>query len=196
VQFFELAGSSKTRKADIEWESGDAPEFAEQDEDEDAMPGFHEHDENDVGIDQASAEIDGDSDHDAATFLVPMSGEGLISPPRRPPHSAPVRAPLGASSSALTGPHTSTKPRSTNQTRTLPFPPDGTESNTCPICDKVMKLDNQAFNAHVDFCLSRETIREAQSQATTRVKRKSDTATHDSTGRTLNRSPLQKRKKY
>jgi len=52
-------------------EPGVVPEFAEQDEDEDAMPGFHEHDENDVGIDRASAEIDSDDDTNA--FLIPMS---------------------------------------------------------------------------------------------------------------------------
>jgi DNA polymerase kappa len=159
------------------------------------MPGFHEHDENDVHIDQVASEIDDTGENDAA-FLVPLAKDGAGGLPRkRPPHSAPVPFLLKnetlsddgeASSSTLAARHTSAKPRSTNQAirtsttsrdmQNVGKPPPLAETNTCPICEKTMKLDNQAFNAHVDFCLSRETIREAQAQATTPVKRKSGMA--------------------
>jgi DNA polymerase kappa len=35
----------------------------------------------------------------------------------------------------------------------------------CPVCSKSLVLDNQEFNTHVDFCLSREAIKEAQLEA-------------------------------
>ena len=40
-----------------------------------------------------------------------------------------------------------------------------TEMLECPICGKRMKTDNQGLNAHIDFCLSRDAILNAQVQA-------------------------------
>jgi len=34
-------------------------------------------------------------------------------------------------------------------------------SQMCPICSRLLMTDNQGLNAHVDFCLSRNAIREA-----------------------------------
>src|ERR1700722_16157577 len=39
------------------------------------------------------------------------------------------------------------------------------DTHTFPICGKVIETDNQGLNAHVDFCLSRGAIREAQAKA-------------------------------
>ena len=175
------------------------------------MPGFHEHDENDVHIDQAASEIDDTGENDAA-FLVPLAKDGASGLPRkRPPHSAPLKNEMlsndgEASSSTLAARHTSAKPHSSNQAirtstssrdrQNVGKPPPLAETNTCPICEKTMKLDNQAFNAHVDFCLSRETIREAQAQATTQVKRKSGMAPdRERAQRSLNRDGPIKRQK-
>lgn len=39
------------------------------------------------------------------------------------------------------------------------------ELQTCPICDKTMETDNRGLNAHIDFCLSKGAIMEAQTSA-------------------------------
>jgi hypothetical protein len=36
-----------------------------------------------------------------------------------------------------------------------------TEKNACPLCFKMIAGDNAALNAHIDWCLSREVIKEA-----------------------------------
>jgi DNA polymerase kappa len=38
------------------------------------------------------------------------------------------------------------------------------EMDPCPICGKFLKTDNTGLNAHIDFCLSRKAIREAQTE--------------------------------
>lgn len=35
----------------------------------------------------------------------------------------------------------------------------------CPVCSRTLVVDNQGLNEHIDFCLSREAIREATSAA-------------------------------
>ena len=32
----------------------------------------------------------------------------------------------------------------------------------CPICLKILETDNQGLNEHIDFCLSKQAIKEAQ----------------------------------
>ena len=32
----------------------------------------------------------------------------------------------------------------------------------CPICGKMLETDNQGLNEHIDFCLSKQAIKEAQ----------------------------------
>lgn len=44
------------------------------------------------------------------------------------------------------------------------------ELHTCPICSKQLKTDNQGLNAHIDFCLSKGAILEAQAEASTPKK--------------------------
>jgi len=41
---------------------------------------------------------------------------------------------------------------------------DKTEQH-CPVCSRTLVTDNQGLNEHIDFCLSREAIREARSSA-------------------------------
>ena len=33
----------------------------------------------------------------------------------------------------------------------------------CPVCSRTLVTDNQGLNEHIDFCLSRDAIREARS---------------------------------
>ena len=35
----------------------------------------------------------------------------------------------------------------------------------CPVCSRTLVTDNQGLNEHIDFCLSRDAIREARSSA-------------------------------
>ena len=41
---------------------------------------------------------------------------------------------------------------------------DKTEQH-CPVCSRTLVTDNQGLNEHIDFCLSRDAIREARSSA-------------------------------
>lgn len=44
---------------------------------------------------------------------------------------------------------------------------DKTEQH-CPVCSRTLVTDNRGLNEHIDFCLSRDAIREARSSAGTR----------------------------
>jgi len=44
------------------------------------------------------------------------------------------------------------------------------ETHNCPVCGKKVATANEVFNAHLDSCLSREAIRQAQAQASTSPK--------------------------
>ncbi|PCH43374.1 IMS-domain-containing protein [Wolfiporia cocos MD-104 SS10] len=46
------------------------------------------------------------------------------------------------------------------------------EEHTCPICGRSMCTDNQGLNAHIDFCLSKSAIREAQAAASIDIGQK------------------------
>jgi DNA polymerase kappa len=178
------------------------------DEYEDAMPGYHEYDENDADIHQAAIEPE-NIDEIAMLQLESRSKETTSAGPSRarPPVSAPGRTLLqrvktstpNVPASTLADSLTSTKPHSTGHaslssaplftptSRISQRPPKrvnedsdsqhgSSETSTCPVCGKALKIDNQGFNAHVDFCLSRGAIWEAQAQAGSPVKRNSGTA--------------------
>ena len=131
---------------------------------DDAMPGFHENEEADYGMG------DGDQEDDVIEILDVREGraeaQSPVKPARRPPHST-INA--EASSSKLPPP---ARPRS--QSESAPKTPKPASSKTsaqvesqeCPICGKTLQTDNQGLNAHIDFCLSRGAIREAQVEAT------------------------------
>lgn len=94
----------------------------------------------------------------------------------RPPNSTPAptpsqfsmkprsstsssKPPVRASSTAPSA-SGSQRPRSPSPSGSLSTP--GAATQTCPICSKTMASDNDGLNAHIDFCLSKEAIREAQ----------------------------------
>lgn len=126
------------------------------------MPGFYENEEVEQSLD-----TDG-LDHST------RQGKHKGS---RPPTSAP-------SSSAARSPGTPTGPSSSRATSHPPIVATGSakrkrthspgsgEDNvmgadnvrgqTCPICSKVLETDNRGLNEHIDFCLSKGAIREAQ----------------------------------
>lgn len=185
-QFFEPISSSPNKKRKLQDEAEAEVSIAQADVDDttgehdEAMPGFYEHDEEDgeIGMDVVDDDIDGTDPSE------PIAGPSSLRP--RPPVSAP--APSSQDKNPLDS-NLHKKPRSTGSTRPPPPPPpptiassshlslepnkDGDEMRImleCPICGKGLDTDNQGLNSHVDFCLSRGAILEAQSKAKSPVK--------------------------
>ncbi|KAF8973061.1 hypothetical protein BDZ97DRAFT_1779128 [Flammula alnicola] len=146
---------------------------------EENMPGFHEHDEADCRWE------DDDPDNDEIIDITDLHeqiiAQAPVSGPRRPPHSTNN---AHASSSKLQTPtrprrnsevvHSQTRPEFESSKLPAKKP---TEMHQCPICGKTIQTDNQGLNAHVDFCLSRGAIMEAQVEASKATKQDQKTYT-------------------
>jgi len=126
----------------------------------DAMPGYYEHEET---MHRTGAEVESGDDQDEQFGTVQRKSKAGP----RPPVSADARLstpkprPLGRERSKS----------DVGQRQRTP-PPDvvrDERTQTCPICSRTLVTDNQGLNAHIDFCLSRGAIQEAQggSDATT-----------------------------
>lgn len=147
------------------------------------MPNFHEHNEDDDiheylnEADEVRQEEESERDEDAS-----------VGSKHRPPVSAPARTSL--ETAQLYRERNTVKPHSVSSAsnhrsgnrpsaagsaahdenvapnyRPTDSAADSATSQTCPICSKSMMVDNRGFNAHIDFCLSRSAIREAQGEA-------------------------------
>jgi len=82
----------------------------------------------------------------------------------RPPVSAPEPSRVNRRDSLF--PATTSKPISARQEgRTSSF-----QYQECPICKKKLETDNKGLNAHIDFCLSKNVIMEAQTAAQSNPK--------------------------
>jgi len=129
-------------------------DHSDQEEDAmaDSMPGYHEHDERDEQMGQEDEPIDLSED---------MIQEG-VEPRPRPPHSHAAE-----SSNPKAGP---SRPRrqSEGEASRKSGPSSAAKGNLqqleCPICGRTLETDNQGLNAHIDFCLSKSAIMEAQSE--------------------------------
>jgi len=136
----------------------------------DAMPGYYEHEEPIHNI-----LMDGESEDDQAEKLITQN---LPKERIRPPTSAIAQSssikledipseihhseprPLGRNRSK------SDVERRTNQPRYDISPERKAQmSQMCPICSRLLMADNQGLNAHIDFCLSRNAIREARDES-------------------------------
>ncbi|KIL62574.1 hypothetical protein M378DRAFT_12776 [Amanita muscaria Koide BX008] len=164
-----------------------------------SMPGYHENDERD--LDPSQHDQDEEVDYSKVVAESPAKAPEPhatdVSRPTklRPPVSAPARSThqttgqvtVGASSSLATrrgaqqqvikptsavGAASSSirpvskVPKSQNKPRLV-----GEEPLVCPICNKAIHTNNQGLNAHIDFCLSRVSIREAQAETIRPVKK-------------------------
>jgi DNA polymerase kappa len=151
------------------------------------MPGFYEHDEADEELGMVPDAAEGE---DYEPLETNIGDTAIVRMRPRPPVSAPARstssgrqqnAEASTSRSRTTG-----KPHSTSHIRE-PFlsrsrsaelnvePPSeteaiGTGTLQCPICTKTLETDNQGFNTHIDFCLSRGAIMAAQTKAKSPTK--------------------------
>ena len=170
LQFFEKANapSSPRKKPKLslehpydEDEEQDGPRLS-QDGFEDAMPGFYENEE-------AERPLDADDPEDSA----PREQRGASRPPKSAPSSSAARNPgsvAGPSSSRATshppnlasGSAKRKRPRSPDPGEDHVTGTDEVRDQTCPICSKVLETDNRGLNEHIDFCLSKGAIREAQ----------------------------------
>lgn len=190
MKFFGAAdgGGSPTKKQRIAVEEQPEEFTRLQASFEDAMPGYHEEAEaeeekDDVHFAFAHAERDAKVANHTNSF-----GDECFQPDRRsdhrprPPNSAP--APTTSQSSPSSSKPTSSRLAELRSVRASSTGPSASsiterghgpsspsranastkESNTqtCPICAKTMVTDNDGLNAHIDFCLSKEAIREAQ----------------------------------
>ncbi|KAF5370584.1 hypothetical protein D9758_001826 [Tetrapyrgos nigripes] len=106
-------------------------------------------------------------DHEDFNDLAEAEAEMTEPDPHRPrpPTSAPV------ASSSKVSIRSSEKPRSTIGISSSQQPqeshPEEAGGYECPVCDtKLAEADNEKINAHIDFCLSRSAIQEAQREDT------------------------------
>ncbi|KAH9839306.1 DNA/RNA polymerase [Rhodofomes roseus] len=154
---------------------------------EDAMPGYHEEveaedeaeEKHDMPLDVYHV-LDNVTVDDASSVGRGPRPGGRLDHRLRPPNSAPAPTPSQSSSkptpsgptnvrsfrASSTGPSASVRNspghRSRSPSRQARSTASEFSTQTCPICAKTMVTDNHGLNAHVDFCLSKEAIQEAQ----------------------------------
>ncbi|KAI0066045.1 IMS-domain-containing protein [Artomyces pyxidatus] len=186
-RFFEPVGGSPSKRQKTHHDDG-----REDDGDDDTMPGFHEH-EPDLEFTELQEEHggwDGDeAEAEAEDDLPTIAAVSNTTNRPRPPVSAPLASPSRPSSRAK--PHSSTGLKPTARTSAAKWQDDisaeaGLSSEPspristskaldehmdsvpsdlpCPLC-ACSFVDNNALNAHIDWCLSREAIRAAQVEA-------------------------------
>ncbi|KZT66386.1 DNA/RNA polymerase [Daedalea quercina L-15889] len=184
---------TRNRRASIE-ESEQAEELTQlRDAFEDAMPGYHEEAEADDGAEGQGLDfppmgqiMDVEDYMDSSRNDLDQAGDRSDHRPR-PPYSAPAPThsqsfPKPVSTEITKGPFaraSSTGPSASSSTSRgqrirSPSPRARTttsavDTQTCPICSKTMLTDNDGLNAHIDFCLSKEAIREAQATSSTNL---------------------------
>ena len=155
-QFFNsgTSGGSPTKKRrqdDVSFGEGeeDLPQLS-QDGFATSMPGYT--DEADAEAEHLAEAADMDEQD-----TKPHSKMGM-----RPPSSSTSTAPKSSSlAPGPSSPRSKRSPRPTNHDReaSLSMTPPLLE---CPICGKMLETDNQGLNEHIDFCLSKQAIKEAQ----------------------------------
>lgn len=121
---------------------------------EEAMPGFHEDDETDLRME------DDETDEIIEQYV---SISRPVSTTHRPP---PFVSNCQASSSTQPLP---AGLREIDTQKSLPT--RDTVIHDCPVCGKTLETDNGGLNEHIDFCLSRGAIMEAQVEASQSSKK-------------------------
>lgn len=169
VQFFEVASgpSSPRKRRKVESDSEDDHLVLSQDGYVDAMPGYHEDDEDETG-----------HGSDIRHLSDPTMGSNPEDPAEHPAEPTPFSDQSGKS-----------RPTSRKESD------DGVQEQTCPICSKTMQTDNRGLNAHIDFCLSKGAIREAQAMASGSVSKNTPSAPPTSTSKKSASTALPGRKK-
>lgn len=148
------------------------------------MPGYYEHEELEAEVDveqtenPSSAQEGDDSKDFTSTSRPPVSAPasssfagnsaGTESKPQAGPSSSRATSPPPLATTSSTKPSSSSnrakrkRAPSIGQQEDHAMDIDGVRIHTCPICSKTLETDNRGLNEHVDFCLSKSAIREAQ----------------------------------
>ncbi|TFK26499.1 DNA/RNA polymerase [Coprinopsis marcescibilis] len=138
---------------------------------EESMPGYHEHNEEEAPFSQP--EVEDNDEFEEESFILDegkaisrRNRSNIDSKRPRPPVSAPAGSQpqpphspikdIGQNRSKSTGPSLSTMSQVN--------PRAAAELLECPICGKKLETDNQGLNTHIDFCLSRGAIWDAQGE--------------------------------
>ncbi|OJT06968.1 DNA polymerase kappa [Trametes pubescens] len=158
-RFFESAPSSpkKKRRIDAPHDEEDEMPRLSQDGFAITMPGFDDDAEGDALIHPEGLAADAEAaEHPPArarsASLKPKSTSvppARRSPSLKPSSSKTVHAPASSSRRSPTP----SRGRDGDQAPSFP---------ECPICGRMLETDNQGLNEHVDFCLSKQAIKEAQ----------------------------------
>ncbi|EIW63572.1 DNA/RNA polymerase [Trametes versicolor FP-101664 SS1] len=165
-RFFEAAPSSPKKRRRI-----DASHVEEEDEmprlSQDGfaitMPGFDDDTEGDTLVhpDGLTADVEAAEHLPARARSLSLKPKSTSVPPaRRSPSLKP------SSSKATHAPSSSSRrsPTPSEEHDGDQAPPSFLE---CPICGRMLETDNQGLNEHVDFCLSKQAIKEAQTASLT-----------------------------
>lgn len=119
------------------------------------MPGYHEDEEDLDELDSASLhEGDEQNDH--------VNEQDVALPVTAPSSKQMNRKPVSDVRPSSSKPSSSTKPPPGLKRPRSPSVTEISKELTCPICSKTMQTDNRGLNEHIDFCLSKGAIREAQ----------------------------------
>ncbi|KAF7793927.1 hypothetical protein EIP86_005049 [Pleurotus ostreatoroseus] len=158
-RFFEkTAGpSSPSKKRPASEGDEEQPTRLTQDGYEDAMPGYHE-EEDDGQINDVDSALRNEDDTQSGAGV--EQDTNIVDPSSRQANKEPTSAP-----SANSKPFSSAKPSSSAKRSRSGSVMDGSHEMTCPICSKTLQTDNRGLNEHIDFCLSKGAIREAQAMA-------------------------------
>ncbi|KAG6885912.1 hypothetical protein C0993_007930 [Termitomyces sp. T159_Od127] len=147
-------------------DSKDRYEFLDEVQD-DTMPGFDtmEEDDHDLPLDIADHTADGlnleDVDY-APDPSDPARQFHSVTASTRPCLAPPRGSKIDEFRPSPTTPHSV---GCTGGSDMLDLTSDEEDSYECPVCRKTLRTDNQGFNSHMDFCLSRGAIRQAHAEA-------------------------------
>ncbi|KAM5540203.1 hypothetical protein V8D89_006022 [Ganoderma adspersum] len=154
-RFFNATPSSPSKKRKIDHvptddQDEELPQLS-QDGFATSMPGYHDEVEADhVAEDDA---IDAEETQSRRPPGSTRSKPGST----RPPNSGGSRPKPSSTASTSAAPQ---KPISKSEVGVSPGP-----LLECPICSKLLETDNQGLNEHIDFCLSKGAIKEAQASS-------------------------------
>ncbi|KAI0630132.1 DNA/RNA polymerase [Trametes polyzona] len=150
-RFFENASSStspkkKRRIGEAHANDGDDAPRLSQDGFALAMPDYGDDAEDDVLAHEDGHEDESSNHLPGRARSLSVKPKSTSAPPRR---SSPPK-PSSSKSSALSRPGPSTGDV------------EASSFLECPLCGRMLETDNQGLNEHIDFCLSKQAIKEAQ----------------------------------
>ncbi|KAI0355704.1 DNA/RNA polymerase [Trametes cingulata] len=155
-RFFDAANSSpkkkrRTEAPHAEEQETEGPQLS-QDGFATSMPGFDE--DADAFMHEDGPELDDYEHHGERARSMSVKPKSTSVPPKPSSSCGPCRATHSPQASPRK------KQREDLEAGGAAEPPSLLE---CPVCGRMLETDNQGLNQHIDFCLSKQAIKEAQS---------------------------------